>query len=370
MYLERLSVRNFRNCSQAELHFCPQFNVLVGDNGMGKTNLLDAVHYLCLSKSHFASINDAAALQSGADFFRLEGDFVLAQQSPLQIVCKYSPSGKKAMECNRQAYERLADHIGRLPAVMVAPDDGQLLEEGSENRRQLIDFTLSQLDARYLEQLALYNRYLRQRNALLKQQSPGAPIDLDILGYYDQQMAPLAHYVHEQRSRQTLPLQTHFQGYYAALSGGRETVGLHYESNLSEADFLECMRNARPRDLTLQRSTQGIHRDDWTLSIEGNSPLRRYASQGQRKSYLLALRLAQYALLNDQGPSGNPPLLLLDDVFDKLDAERMRNLLTLLAGKNFGQVFLSDTRPERLAVLLDELGIAYKLFFVERGRVR
>lgn len=364
MHLQRLKLAHFRNCTEAELLFCPRFNVLVGDNGMGKTNLLDAIHYLCVCKSHF-SIPDSVALQQGADFFRLEGDFYWADQRT-PVVCKYAANAKKVMECHKVAYKKLAEHIGLLPVVMIAPDDGQWLEESSENRRQLMDFTISQLNQQYLHHLNTYNQLLKQRNALLKQEN-GA-LDTALLAIYNEQMRPLAEAIFQQRQHWTIPLAEHFQRYYAELSEGKETVGIEYQSDLRKHSFEECMRLAYPRDVVLQRSTQGIHRDDWELSINGNSPLRRYASQGQRKSYLLALRLAQHALLRHLH-ADRSPLLLLDDVFDKLDQHRMRHLLELLSGSDFGQVFLTDTHPRRVADMLAEMGVEHRVLEVRAGEV-
>lgn len=364
VYLKRLKAIQFRNCSETEMLFCPQFNVFTGKNGSGKTNLLDAIHCLCVCKSHFG-LPDSVILKQGTDFFRLEGDFQTAE-TPISIACKYAAGQKKVMECNRTAYKRLSEHIGRFPVVMIAPDDGQWLEESSENRRQLVDFTLSQLDSKYLDSLSLYNQVLKQRNALLKQETQANHLDLDLLGVYDQQLAPLATYIYEQRQQWSAPLQEHLQAYYALISGDKETVEMQYQSDLSEHSAAEWFKIALQRDTFLQRTTRGVHRDDWVLSINGNSPLRRFASQGQRKSYLLALRLAQHELLRLHYQ--NPPILLLDDVFDKLDSERMMQLLKVLAQSQFGQIFITDTSPNRVTDLLQQLQSLFLVFSIDNGK--
>lgn len=331
---------------------------------MGKTNLLDAIYYLCVCKSYFP-VPDLAIARHGSGFFRLEGSFYKEEKKE-EIVCKNELRKRKTFARNGKNYRRLSDHIGLLPVVMIAPDDTQLVTGGSEERRRLLDQSLSQLDKIYLQQLLQYNKILSQRNALLKRFAEHNYFDATLLQTYDEQLLEPAQYLYGKRAEWIEQLQALFQEYYAGISKGQEKVRIQYQSKLLETPFAELLENAREKDRHLERSTVGPHRDNLLLYIDGYQ-LKRYASQGQLKSVVLALRLAQYALLQQQ--SQTPPILLLDDIFDKLDAHRVEQLLSLLLGRQFGQVFITDTHEQRVLDMAQQFAEDYRLFRVEDGEV-
>ena len=365
MPLERIILTNFKNYAYQQLDCSPQLNGFVGLNGMGKTNLLDAIYYLCMTKSHFTN-SDRYVVQHEAEFFRLEGIFSIDGQQE-RIVVKVQPGKKKQIERNDRPYERFTDHVGFLPVVLMAPDDTRLALEGSEERRRLLDNTLSQLDAHYLQHLLLYNRLLKQRNAYLKNADGRQPFRPALLATYDRQMEEPAAAIYARRMAFAEKYRPLFQTYYGAISGERETVDLEFRSQLSAGGSLaELLATVREKDRLLQRSTLGCHRDDLAFFIEG-APLKRFASQGQLKSFVLALKLAQYELLRQE--KNTPPLLLLDDIFDKLDEERVRHLLALIIQRDFGQVFITDTHADRLCAVLEAAGAEFRMFEVSEGRV-
>jgi DNA replication and repair protein RecF len=365
MHLQRLQLIHFKNYEQQEFLLSPQLNCFVGENGMGKTNLLDAIHYLCMCKSHF-KLPDRQVVQHGADFFRIEGDFVRADKRET-VVCTYAPRLRKTLLRNKVPYARLADHIGFLPLIMIAPDDTLLITEGSENRRQFLDILLVQINPTYLQQLMTYNKVLQQRNAYLKSAKHPLEVDQALLTIYNQQLLAPAQYIHEQRQHIVERLMPIFQQYYKVISGDREQVLLRYHSQLSEQTFAALLDESQEKDAWLQRTTKGIHKDDLKLLINDYA-VKRFASQGQLKSYLLALKLAQYELLRQE--VALPPLLLLDDIFDKLDAKRVEQLLTLLLERDFGQVFLTDTHEQRVAKIIERLEANYKQFVIAEGEVQ
>lgn len=389
MYLQTLKLRNFRNHSQLDLDFSPRINALVGLNGVGKTNVLDAIHYLCLCKSNFSS-QDRAALCKGQEFFRLEGlfynaaeDYGVDNRPPFKlqtISCTYAtlPRAKKQVLADGVAYEALSQHIGRYPLIFIAPDDTRLLTEGSSERRQFLDFTLSQLDSQYLRQLIQYNKILEQRNALLRQGQTGAQID-SLLMVYAEQLSNLIAPIYLRRKAMSIDLIQEFQSYYKDIASGdivsgeeeeKEIVNIIYQSPVAGAnsDEAEAIRayslrsfaDALRRDQQAQRTSYGTHHDDLICTIS-EQPVKQAASQGQRKSYLLALKLAQYSLFRRQNPK-RLPLLLLDDIFDKLDGQRVERLLRIVSSRAFGQVFISDTNAERLQTLFDKLALAYTIW--------
>lgn len=331
---------------------------------MGKTNLLDAIYYLCMCKSAIG-MNDAGLVLHGQDFFRLSGIFY-KEKKKMEIVAKVIPRKKKEIECNGVAYPKLFDHIGLLPVVMIVPDDTRLASEGSEDRRRFIDNTLSQLDAAYLKALVTYNRLLKQRNASLKQMAAERRYDAALLATYDQQMQAPASLIYQRRHSFQDQLQPLLQEYYDYISGGQETVDCTYRSQLAEQSFSDLMAAAAEKDRILQRTTAGIHRDDLIFKI-GDYPLKKYASQGQLKSYVLSLKLAQYEVLRKANKE--QPLLLLDDIFDKLDHGRVQKLIKLLLDRNFGQVFITDTAEERLESIITGFALDYRKFVIRAGKV-
>ena len=312
---------------------------------MGKTNLLDAIYYLCLGKSNF-SIPDQNIARHEENFFRLEARFELRGKNE-KIVAKVIPRKKKEFERNDVPYQRLAEHIGMLPVVIIAPDDTAIITEGSEARRRFIDNTLSQLDNDYLHHLIQYNKVLKQRNASLKQFAENNSFNPHLMAAYDEQLSQPGEIIYRKRVefiKKFLPVLTEM---YKFISGKRESIQCEYKSDLGETPFARLLQDAFEKDRILQRTTKGIHKDDLLLTIDAY-PLKRYGSQGQLKSYLLALKLAQYELLKREKKVA--PILLLDDIFDKLDNKRVTYLLQLLTGGEFGQIFITDTHENRVKI--------------------
>lgn len=362
MHLGKLKLTNFKNYGNQQLTLSTKLNCFVGDNGMGKTNLLDAIHYLCMCKSHF-SLPDRQVIRHDEAFFRLDG-FFTKQEAPEHIVCKFQPSKKKVIERNKIAYERLAEHIGRYPMVLVTPDDNQLLTDGSEYRRQFLDISLSQLDQQYLKALIHYNKVLQQRNAFLKQHDHPQQINIDLLEVYNHQLLQPAAIIHTFRKEFITNLIPAFQDYYAQISGEKETVSLEYQSQLSTSSMEALFEESKEKDCWLQRTTKGIHKDELKLKMNG-FPVKKFASQGQLKSYLLALKLAQFEAIAQALKF--KPILLLDDIFDKLDQHRVKQLLTLLLSQNFGQIFITDTHEHRIASIVSGFQSDYKEFRIDQG---
>ena len=365
MHLDALQLTQFKNYGSQRVACSPALNCFVGRNGVGKTNLLDAIYYLCMCKSHF-NANDRLVVQHGEAFFRLVGEF-RRRGAKERVVAKVQPGKRKVFERNGTEYPKLSDHIGLLPVVFIAPDDTQLAMEGSEERRRFLDNTLSQLEPAYLTALLQYNKVLRQRNAALKQMGDHRRFDEGLIATYDTQLiAPAATLLHYRQQFITdfLPI---FQQHYAVISGEREAVQLKYNSKLVDADFGALLVEAREKDRVLQRSTVGAHKDDLVFRFDERL-VRKFASQGQLKSYILALKLAQYELLRRQKQV--PPILLLDDIFDKLDRHRVQQLLQLLHEGDFGQVFITDTHEQRVQEIVAQFATDYRHFVVdERGIV-
>ncbi|MBK6950398.1 MAG: DNA replication and repair protein RecF [Haliscomenobacter sp.] len=365
MFLNRLLLTQFKNYAFQDISLSPGFNCLFGHNGMGKTNLLDAVYFLCMTKSHFG-LPDSSVIQWESEFMRLEGHFIL-QEKAEKIVAKVAPKKVKTLERQGVPYERLSDHIGLLPIVFIAPDDTELLTEGSETRRRFMDNTLSQLNPVYLRELLLYNRILLQRNALLRQMAESHKKNTALLDVYSEQLIKPGQYVFEQRKAFAAQFSEIFLDFYRIISNQAESAGIRYQSALSDHAFGGLLQQNLDKDLALQRTSAGIHRDDLECLIEG-MPVKKFASQGQRKSYLIALKLAQYELLRTS--KGVSPILLLDDLFDKLDPQRTAQLLELLGGESFGQIFITDTQAARVSTLLPSLSKSYRLFEVQKGGIQ
>ncbi|MEM8583657.1 MAG: DNA replication and repair protein RecF [Bacteroidota bacterium] len=359
MQLTLLKLTNFKNYEQATIEPAARLNAFVGPNGAGKTNLLESIYYLCMGKAHDSRL-DTYAMRHGEDFFRLDSRF---EDPDHRIVVKAVRKKRKVIEKDGNAYERLADHVGLLPVVLVTPEDSRIVQEGSELRRRLMDNALSQVDGAYLQNLLLYNQLLKQRNALLKSEHP----DFSLLDVYDARMADPAAYIHQKRKSfcpefSQLVIEAH-----TLISGGEaEQIGLTYKCHLSESSWADLMQSRRDKDRILQRTTAGIHRDDLVFE-QGEHPAKRVASQGQLKSFVLALKLAQYHLLKEQ--TGRKPILLLDDIFDKLDQRRVGSLLQLLMANTYGQIFISDTDADRVAQLVDMDSENWALWEVESGRI-
>ena len=357
MVIEQLTLHNFKNYEFLDMPVAQGFHCFFGRNGSGKTNLLDSIYYLCMTKSYFG-LNDTAVVRKGADAMRLAATVRYDGQTE-RIVAKVAPRKVKVFERQEVPYPRLADHIGSLPVVMIAPDDTELLTEGSEARRRFLDNTLSQMDPRYLSELMRYNRILQQRNALLRQMAEHHTRDFGLLDAYTQPLIAPARYIYACRSNFMEVFAEIFQQKYQIISRSAERVTLAYRSALQQEDIADLLKQSLEKDLLLSRTTEGIHRDDLECLIE-EVPIRRFASQGQRKSFLIALKLAQYEILRTT--KGFSPILLLDDLYDKLDPDRVAQLFQLLHTPDMGQVFLTDTQSDRIAPILSDQGKACSFF--------
>ncbi|MBU7577164.1 MAG: DNA replication and repair protein RecF [Flavihumibacter sp.] len=355
LHLESISVYQFKNYGMAQWAFQDRIIAISGRNGIGKTNLLDAIYFLCFTKSYFQR-SDASLVLHGAQGVRVAGKFIRDGKS-IEVTGVIRETGKKTFSIDGQPYDRLSDHIGQFPAVFIAPDDVQIILEGSEERRRFLDALLSQVDAVYLQELMKYNKVLQQRNSLLKQQLESGRQQPELLEILDQQLVQPAQYVFEKRSLYCTDLLTRSMERYGSIAGNRYALNLKYESPLQSGSMAELLKMNRQRDLASGRTQAGIHRDD-ILMLLGDQPFRQTASQGQRKSLLFSLKLAEFQLLKEK--KGFAPLLLLDDVFEKLDAERMHNLLQEVCLANDGQVFVTDTHSERLKESFDRLGTEFQ----------
>lgn len=360
MHLRSLKLTEFKNYAQRALELSPQLNCFVGLNGTGKTNLLDAVHVLCLTRNH-RSLPDKHLVRHGAAFYRVEGVFEHDGEQD-KVVVKFNGQ-RKEIERNGTAYSRLTDYIGRFPVVMIAPDDIALVQDGSEERRRFLDATLSQIYPEYLQNLVLYNGLLKQRNALLKAFAEQRRFDPALLEALDQQMPAPAAVLAQKRRVFVEAFVPVFQDIYTAISEGREQVAVTLEPGSDPDDLAAVLIANRDRDRALERTSAGPHRDDLALSLHGH-PAKKYASQGQLKSFLLALRLAQYEVLRREKDIS--PLLLLDDIFDKLDEQRVRQLVGLLHHRNFGQIFITDTQRSRVETVVTAFDGQYRIWEVEQ----
>ena len=360
MYLKKLVLINFKNIAQAEITLSERLNCFVGDNGAGKTNVLDAVYYLSMSKSAL-SMTDGQSVRHGEDFFVVEGTYAGDSGLSDTVNCSFLRRSGKVLKLNGKEYDRMADHVGRFPVVMVSPQDSVLITDAAEERRRYLNAFLSQLDRDYLASLMRYNAVLAERNRFLKSSS-----DEQMLQIYDMQLADHAARIYERRRDIIERMRPLVAEFYRQLSGDREQVEIEYRSELASASMGELLLASRERDIVNGFTTSGVHRDDMSLRI-GGYPLRKYGSQGQQKSFLMSLKLAQYRILAEV--CGERPLLLLDDLFDKLDTSRVENLLTLVAGDDFGQIFITDCNRSRLETILSRAGEKYALFMVEGGDI-
>ena len=364
MYLDELHILNYKNIREAQLHFADKLNCFVGLNGQGKTNILDAIYLLSFTKSAYNAI-DSLNITHGEEMAMVQGIYQEAGE-PITITCGMKRGQKKQFRNGKKDYKRMVDHIGLLPLVMVSPQDGRLIEDGSDERRRFLDVVISQHNKEYLNRLNTYNALLKQRNVLLKEESEKEAVcqcrDISsLLEVYELQMVPQAEYIYHERSRfveQFIPL---FQEIYSELSGDAEQVSLRYISQLQDRDLAEAYVRTRERDRILGWTSQGIHKDEIEMLL-GDYPLKRVGSQGQQKTYLLAMKLAQALYLGK-------PILLLDDIFDKLDSERVARIVRLVNSDRFGQIFITDTDRQHLTDLLRPTPEA-KIFYVERGEIK
>jgi DNA replication and repair protein RecF len=343
LFLRAISLVQFKNYTNRSFDFSERVVGICGNNGVGKTNLLDAIHYMCFTKSYFAR-TDANTPQQGKNGFRLEGNFVL-QDKPEKAVCILRETGKKEFSVNDRPYDKFSQHIGRYPCVVIAPDDALLITGGSEERRKFLDSLLSQLDAEYLQHLIIYTKVLQQRNSLLKAFAESGNKNFALLDVLDQQMIKQGDYIFTKRKEFLISFLPAAKHLYLDIAKQQEDISLFYDSELLQAGFQELLATTRHKDCLAQRTTAGVHRDNIEINL-GSQPFRSIASQGQRKSLLFALKLAEMEVLKKE--KGFSPLLLLDDVFEKLDEDRISNLLQKVCIENEGQVFITDTNEERL----------------------
>jgi len=364
MYLQQLSVINFKNYTEAELLFSEGVNVFAGNNGAGKTNILDAVHYLSLCKSYFNPI-DSQQIKQDADFFMVSGVFAKDDRQDT-VACAVKRNQKKQFKRNKKEYQRLADHIGKYPLVMISPYDISIIIEGSEERRKFIDNVISQTDNRYLDELITYNKVLASRNAMLKRIAETGRYDPTLLEVMDEQLVASGDKIFAKRKAFMEDFTQIFNTHYQFLSGDAEQVDLVYDSQLLHGSFDDLLKKSVEKDRVLERTTMGIHKDDLHFTIHSMA-MKKFGSQGQQKSFLIALKLAQNSYLYKQ--TGFKPLLLLDDIFDKLDDLRITKLMQMVSDHNFGQVFITDTNAKRATDVFKKIKVDFKLFKVSGGKI-
>lgn len=363
MYLKKLTLTNFKNYELDELSFSPKINCFTGNNGVGKTNILDAIHYLSLTKSFFNNI-ESISVRHGEDYFIVQGTFVRNGDED-QIYCAFQKQRHKILRRNSKEYQKLSDHVGRYPVVMISPADSALITEGSEDRRKFMNKIISQYNAAYLDSLLQYGKALQQRNKLLKDFKLSGKFDPEMLSVFDEQLIKYGTYVFNERQFLVNELIPVFQEYYSLISSGKETVKLQYRSQLSDGDFRQLLNESVPKDRYLEYTTIGIHKDELILEMDGY-PVKALGSQGQQKSYLVALKLAKFEYIKRK--AGFSPILLLDDIFDKFDAERVEQIIKLVGNNMFGQIFITDTHMQRLQEILSSHNTEYKLFRIEANK--
>lgn len=378
MILQSLNILNYRNIREASLVFAPKLNCFVGLNGQGKTNVLDAIYLLSFAKSAFTS-QDSLNITHGEEMAMVQGVYRLINgdaslnDEMMTISCGIKRGQKKQFRRDKKDYPRLIDHIGLIPLVMISPSDQQLIDEGSDERRRFMDVVISQLDRKYLDYLTQYNALLKQRNALLKQHADAATPPDDLLEVLEWQMTPLAEYIFKARTEFFAAFEPYFAETYKTISGSEEHAQLRYVSQLQDRDLREAYLKTRQRDLILGWTTQGIHKDELEMRL-GEWPLKQVGSQGQQRTFVLAMKLAQALYLGSMTGEGLPvtgkkPILLLDDIFDRLDSERVERIVEMVQGDEFGQIFITDTDRQHLSEIIQP-GPDAKIFHVEGGEVK
>ena len=356
MFLKKISLFNYKNFSEATFEFDTKINCFVGKNGIGKTNILDAIYHLANGKSYFNPLA-VQNIKHNEEFFVVDGEFEKNDRSE-QIVCSLKKGQKKILKRNGKLYEKFSDHIGFIPLVIISPADRDLITEGSETRRKFIDSVISQLDSQYLQQLIQYQKTVAQRNALLKYFALNHVFEKDTLIIYNEQLNELGQSIFEKRKdflEKFIPI---FNNYYKEISNGSETVQLVYQSDLSEKNTLALLDENLSKDRALQYTSVGVHKDDLSFEID-NHPIKKFGSQGQQKSFLIALKLAQFDFVKKQ--SGEKPILLFDDIFDKLDEFRVAKIVSMVNNDEFGQLFISDTHAERTENIVKSTHQSYKI---------
>lgn len=365
MIVRSLSLINFRNYEDAKLEFSPQVNCLVGDNGSGKTTVLDAIYYLSFCKSYLNPI-DSQNVRYDQGFFVIQSEVELNGEID-KLHCGVKTGQKKQFRRNNKEYQRLADHIGLYPSVMLTPNDIDLIKDGSDVRRKFMDGIISQYDRQYLDAILDYNRALLQRNNLLRYFGENRTYDEDGLAIWDEVLVRHGAYIFEQRNSFVERFVSYFNDVHHAISGGAEKVNLQYTSQLEQGDLTSLLVKSRKKDRQLRRTSAGIHKDDLEFLIDGH-PIKKYGSQGQQKTYLIALKLAQYSFIEES--TNVKPVLLLDDIFDKIDDKRVAALMELVGKDDFGQIFITDTHEQRIPELFRNAGADLRVFHVDNGNVQ
>ncbi|RIV32541.1 DNA replication/repair protein RecF [Flagellimonas lutimaris] len=357
MFLRHLSLVNYKNFDSKTLEFDPVINCLVGDNGVGKTNVLDAIYHLCFGKSYFNPVS-TQNIMHGTDFFVVEGEFEKLNRTE-KILCSFKKGTKKVIKRNGKPYEKFSEHIGFLPLVIISPSDRDLILEGSETRRKFMDGVISQSDKVYLQNLIKYNKVVSQRNSLLKYFAANRTFDRDTISIYNEQMNTLGTAIHQKRIEFIESFLPIFKEQYQNISEKDEQINLSYESQLSDDSLLNLLEKNIEKDRALQYTSVGVHKDDLSFTIAGH-PIKKFGSQGQQKSFLIALKLAQFHFIKKLADT--TPILLLDDIFDKLDENRVSHIVGLVKDDNFGQIFISDTHADRTEDVVKNIHQSYKIF--------
>lgn len=357
MQLQKLHLLNYKNFSEISFEFEAKINCFVGRNGIGKTNVLDSIYHLAYGKSYFNSIG-IQNIKHNEDFFVIDGEFVKEGRT-YQIVCSLKKGQKKVLKKNGKIYEKFSEHIGFIPLVIISPSDSDLISEGSESRRKFIDQIISQLDSSYLNQIIKYQKVTSQRNALLKYFYINQVFDKDTLSIYDEQLSETGTFLHQKRKEFLSDFTPIFHKYHSIISENNEQVNLVYESQLFDKDLLSLLQENLSKDRAIQYTSVGIHKDDLSFEIN-NHPIKKFGSQGQQKSFLIALKLAQFEFVKKQ--NNVKPILLFDDIFDKLDKFRVSKIIDLVNQNTFGQIFISDTDEERTENIIKSTNQSYKLF--------
>ena len=357
MFLKRISLLNYKNFSEIDFELDSKINCFVGKNGIGKTNILDAIYHLANGKSYFNPLA-VQNIKHGEDFFVVDGEFEKNGRTE-QILCSLKKGQKKILKRNGKVYEKFSDHIGFIPLVIISPADSDLIIEGSETRRKFIDTVISQLDSSYLQQIIQYQKIISQRNALLKFFALNHVFENDTLSIYNEQLNTLGEFIFEKRKKFLIDFIPIFNNYHREITNSAETVQLVYQSNLFEKDTLTLLEENISKDRALHYTSVGVHKDDLSFEID-NYPIKKFGSQGQQKSFLIALKLAQFDFVKKQ--SGEKPILLFDDIFDKLDEFRVSKIIEMVNKEEFGQLFISDTHPERTENIVKTTLQSYKIF--------
>ncbi len=365
MYLQKLKLINFKNYREAELEFSHKINCFVGNNGAGKTNILDAVYYLSFCKSYFNFV-DSQNIKHHTDFFAIHGTYKNQDSLNDLVNIIQKRNSKKSFKFNKKEYERLADHIGKIPLVMVSPYDRDLINEGSDVRRKYIDGVISQFDTGYLNNLLQYNKALAHRNALLRSFAEQRHFDAVSLEIWDKKLTEYGQPIFEKRKTFLQEFNPIFESNYRFLSDGNEQVELVYESQLALEPLEQLLKQSVEKDRMLRYTGKGIHKDDLLFKIDGY-PVKKFGSQGQQKTYIIAVKLAQFEYM--RRVKDFKPVLLFDDIFDKLDHQRVSKIIQMVSDDNFGQVFITDTQPERIEAIFNQVDIHHKIFMVEKGTV-